>query len=105
MKKYLIALLFIASQANAGQVSVPLGMPIIGPELATSFQVFSWSANTPQGETVVCPTYEMYSRGGKCLDELGRNRWTRIRDVVPVGKTYTGFSINPHSGAIYVYWK
>ena len=104
MKKILFALLLVSTQAFGG-TSYTGSMEIIPPEVATAHRSFYSSALDSRGNLLVCPFSDWYERGGTCQDEKKQNKWAHLKDIVPAGKTYAGYSINSNNGTIYVYWK
>lgn len=105
MKKIFIALVLICGSSQAATRNVaPPSSAIVTPEIATGYRVYEWTARSSNGEPVVCPSYDWYSRGGVCKDEQGRNRWIHITKAIPPGKTYAGFSLTYH-GSVIVYWR
>jgi len=79
---------------------------IIPPEVATSMRTFYRWTVASDGTTVVCPYSEWYSnQDNTCIDGNKANRWTRLKDVVPAGKTYAGFQYIAYGDRIAVYWR
>lgn len=109
MKKLIIALALVSQFAHAGSSSktAPVQSPIITPDVATGHHSFYRSTVSIDGDLLVCPNEEWYERAGFCRDPGGKNRWRKLKDAVPAGKIYAGYSIMIIVGSKYinVYWK
>lgn len=104
MKK-LITLFLMACGPVAAATYTPVS-PIITPDVATGHRSYSSSTLSLDGDILVCPTRDWYYSSDKlCKDPGGNNRWTKLKDAVPKGKTYAGYSISPSGETIFVYWK
>lgn len=96
-----------AASAQAGtQVVSQASTGLVAPNIATAHQMFRHSLLTADGDLVLCPVDDWYThRDGTCKDPSGKNRWRRVTDVVPKGKTYAGYSIDMYYKHIYVFWR
>jgi hypothetical protein len=96
-----------AASAQAGtQVVSQTSTGLVTPDIATAHKMFLHHLLTVDGDLVVCPVGDWYTyREGTCKDPAGKNRWLRVIDVVPKGKTYAGYSIDMYRQNIYVFWR
>ncbi len=100
-----VLMLFYAEAHAAATGDHAMRSSVIPPDVATSTRYFSQWVTAADGNTVVCPNVDWYSRGGVCKDEKGTNRWTPVPLAIPPGKTYAGFSIDTHYDRLYIYWR
>lgn len=93
-KKLLFAALFTIS-INAFAGSKPAvhqeTTAIITPDVATGVLVTSRFGNDSNGDLVACPVSAVYDEYKNLCKQDGRNSWKYIKDIVPPGKTYSGF--------------
>lgn len=80
-------------------------MNIITPDVAIAHQKFEYHSLTADGQIVVCPKDAKFERTDTCQDYYGKNKWRLLKDVVPRGRTFVGYSIDAYRNDVYVYWK
>lgn len=75
----------------------------LSPDFARGFSIFEAFTDTPRdGGTFVCPPEHVKMnklQGTTC------SKWVALKDAIPEGRRYTGFSLNNSATKLIVYWK
>lgn len=97
--------------ANPGAVAAKAPAPayvsagVLTPDIATGFLYTDRFEYDRDGDVVVCLTkYDLKRDRKTCTDEQNRNKWVLMKNAIPPGRKFVGFTV-VGVWDIVIYWK